>query len=790
MAMSAYRQFILYKKVPSTRRPGKVDKFPVAIDGQVSDAHDPSNWLGVDEAVMAAELLDLDVGFVFTEDDPFFFIDIDDCLVDGQWSDMSVHLVHSFPGAAVEVSQSQKGLHIIGSYTGDEPEHGCKNIPLKLECYTSGRFVALTGCQAYGDAGNDNTTDLQIVIDGYFPASRDNGPAASDWTTTHHKLSNPISDDQTLIEKARKSKQPTNMMTGKCTFDDLWTANAEALGRNYPDDEKGRPYDESSADAALAGHLVFWTGGNCERIERLMRQSALKRDKWDYHKSYMRTTITRACRGADERSYYKMSVVPEPVTPASSGVVDAFPETARSGFQLVSGSSQWDYFKGCVYIKTKDKILTPDGLLLKSSSFNATYGGYIFGVDSDNETTTKKAWEAFTESQCYKYPKVHDTCFRPQFDTGAIIKEDNLMYANTYVPIETPCIEGDVSPFIEHTKKLLPNDRDREILISYLAACIQYKGYKFKWAPLIQGVQGNGKSLFTLVVAKAIGKRYTHMADASDIDNSFNGWLDGRLLIGVEDIFVAEHKNSVLETLKPMITGGDGIQIQRKGEDQSTKEICCNFIFNSNHKDAIRLTHNDRRFCVFYTQQQTVNDLKTQGMDEDYFYNLYEWLRAGGYANVHHYLANYQIQDQYNPTTQCQRAPTTTSTDEAVYNSLGAMEQEVMDAVEEGRTGFAGGWISSRQLDGLIDKMRKTNAIPRRKRLEMMEALGYVRHPGLKNGRVNNVIIQEGGKPVLYIKAGHIHANLTQPTEIVKQYLAAQGDPTAVASVDKPVTKV
>ena len=64
-----------------------------------------------------------------------------------------------------------------------------------------------------------------------------------------------------------------------------------------------------------------------------------------------------------------------------------------------------------------------------------------------------------------------------------------------------------------------------------------------------------------------------------------------------------------------------------------------------------------------------------------------------------------------------------------------------------------------------------------------MQSLGYDWHPALKNGRVNNPLLIDGGrKPRLFIRDGHIHANLTSAVEVARLYSAAQGDPSVVAA--------
>lgn len=771
--LSAYQQFILYKIVPSKTRPGKSDKFPMAVDGRVVDAHDPANWLSADVALQMAQLFGdgHGVGFVFTDQDPFFFVDID-AAYDGQWSPLAVELCNTFTGAAVEVSQSGTGMHIIGTLSGAVPNHGCKNQPLGLECYTSERFVALTGTGATGSAAVACDTAFTSVVNQYFPFDA-TSQVSSEWTTTHAANAYPIQDDEKLIEKALKTESIGSMFGARASFKDLWIRNEPVLIDVYPHDQNAGEFDASSADAALAQHLSFWAGGNCERIERLMRRSALVRDKWDRHKSYMSRTITGAVGRSTQ--FYDVG------KPLDIVEVDATP-VLKEGYQFMSADQQIDHFKGCVYVTDVNRVFMPSGELLKSEQFNVVKGGYNFALDHSNEKTTKKAWEAFTESQICVFPKVSSTCFYPNIESGGIVEEEGRRLVNTFVPVPIDATPGDVTPFLTHLGKLLPDERDRTILLSYMAAVVQYKGHKFQWAPLIQGCEGNGKTLFTRCVAHAVGERYTHMPRADEIGEKFNAWLFDKIFIGVEDIHVPDHKAEIIEVLKPMITS---TRLARRAmqTDQTMHNICANFIFNSNHKNAIKTTLNDRRYCVFFTAQQEAIDVKRDGMDGDYFPDLYKWLRTGGYAAVTAFLQAYDIPVEFNPTGICQRAPQTTSTMEAVTASMGSVEQEILEAIDEGRQGFANGWVSSFALDKLIGDMRKSNQVPRNKRRDLMRSLGYDWHPGLKDGRVNNMVMIENGKPRLFIKHGHLATNLTSAAAIANQYAADQGDPLAKAVI-------
>jgi hypothetical protein len=309
-----------------------------------------------------------------------------------------------------------------------------------------------------------------------------------------------------------------------------------------------------------------------------------------------------------------------------------------------------------------------------------------------------------------------------------------------------------------------------------MAACVQYKGIKFQWAPLLQGTEGNGKTLFTRCVAAAIGERYTHLPPANEISEKFNAWLFNKLFIGIEDIYVPDHKKEVIEVLKPMITNSR-LAMRAMQTDQMMADVCANFMLNSNHKDAIRKTRNDRRFAVFYTAQQAAEDVIRDGMGGDYFPNLYAWLRGGGYAAVTEYLYAYKIPDAYNPATECHRAPETSSTEEAVSLSMGTVEYEIIEAVSNGSVpGMRGGWISSIALTNFLVSKRMDGKVPANKRREMLKTLGYDYHPSLHDGRVNNGTMTDGGgKPRLFIHKDSPHHLIGSAAEVVRQYEVDQG---------------
>ncbi|AUH72480.1 AAA family ATPase [Legionella sainthelensi] len=333
-AFESYKQFIVYVLVPRDNGTGKMDKIPTNPKTlKAFNAHTAENWITAKEALLLSSLLgkQYGVGFVLTDKDPFCCIDIDDCLkIPGDITSatpIALKLMAMFPGAAIEISISGKGLHLFFSYRGNIPSHTCKNAEYKIELYTRERFIALACIYVRGDAATDHTEALYKVIETFFHVTvttrTNRGAIYQQWEAQIAQGVDPIwsgeEDDDRLIEYMCNSNSPGAIFGSKASVRDLWEGNAEPLAKTYPANGHEKGYDESSADLALACHLSFWTGKDAERILKLMWKSKLKRDKWD-RDNYLKRTILKAI--STQQSVYtstsKNSSLPPPSAPNAS----------------------------------------------------------------------------------------------------------------------------------------------------------------------------------------------------------------------------------------------------------------------------------------------------------------------------------------------------------------------------------------------------------------------------------------------------------------------------------------
>lgn len=456
------------------------------------------------------------------------------------------------------------------------------------------------------------------------------------------------------------------------------------------------------------------------------------------------------------------------------GSVDTIPVDGKGvaveSKRILDPADQIEYFKGFTYITDAHQVMTPHGKLWNPSQVKVRMGGKSFVMGMDNSRMTRDAWEAFSENPVVVFPKVDHSSFRPEKAPGAIWDEEGATYVNTYRELHIKRTAGDATPFLNHLRLLFPNERDYSIALYYLCGLVQYKGTKFQWALFIQGMTGNGKTLLSLCASYAVGAIYSHIASPGELIGTYNSWLEDKILVIVEDIYEVDHID-VPERMKPMITNVlQPIRAMRQAERMS--RICANFLVNSNHKDSIRKTLDDRRWAMLYCAQQSVEDLARDGMNKEYFARIYGWLNNGGFAIVADLLATLPIPEEYGLASLMSRAPETSCTTEALRAGLSKAEQEIQEAIDSGVQGFQGGWVSSKALDNLL--MERRISLPRNKRLGALRALGYGHHPQLRHGRLSVDMPGTTDRPILYIKSGHWAMGLKTGEEILKAYIAAQ----------------
>lgn len=259
---------------------GKPHKLPIDPHrGGPAQTNARSTWTSFGRAAAAVQKWHLSgVGFVFTTDDPFAGVDLDDCRdrESGQlaaWAQRIVATLNSY----TEVSPSGTGVKIW--ILAKLPPGGRQRAydGGAVEMWDQGRYFAFTGLHMPGTPRQvlDAQSSIERIHARLFETQRGIGafPAPAG--------SVDLSDDE-ILARAKAAKNGW-------AFERLWCGDI------------GQHKSPSEADAALCARLAFWTR-DPEKIDRLFRRSGLMRDKWE-QPGYAKRTVELALETV--REFYR-----------------------------------------------------------------------------------------------------------------------------------------------------------------------------------------------------------------------------------------------------------------------------------------------------------------------------------------------------------------------------------------------------------------------------------------------------------------------------------------------------
>lgn len=260
---------------------GKTAKRPYnAMTGTLARVNDELTWTTFNIALKGCEKYKCDgIGFILGNG--IFGIDLDNHPdSDGNYPmspETFQELIDEFVNALdsySERSQSGLGVHIICQ--GKLPKGGRRKG--SVEMYDSGRFFAFTGNAIRNVPINFREEEIVPLWEKYVKNTN-------------------IKDEEikrfVIPEKLRLSDEELIDIA-------LNSQNGDVFYKYYHDgDISMNNNDQSSADMSFCMQLAFWCNGNKEQMDRIFRNSALMRDKWDSYRgqqTYGQITIDTACR--------------------------------------------------------------------------------------------------------------------------------------------------------------------------------------------------------------------------------------------------------------------------------------------------------------------------------------------------------------------------------------------------------------------------------------------------------------------------------------------------------------
>ncbi len=267
-------QWVCWRYVPDPSR-AKPKKVPICpATGEFAAADDPSSWGNFDEASTRHEQGGCEgLGFVFTADDPYCGIDLDNCFENDTdaLNEDAQDLVNRLDSYN-ELSPSGEGMHII--VAAKLPGKGRKRGG--IEIYDRLRYFTVTG--------DSDPTVPQLIR-----------PAQEVVDELYARLQ-PPKKLPSINRDARAFVGPE--LPDAAVLDAI---RASRHGRWFHSMYEGRGGERygsrSEADLALTGLIADFVGNNPAQIDRIFRGSALYRGKWDEQRgahTYGEMTVNKA----------------------------------------------------------------------------------------------------------------------------------------------------------------------------------------------------------------------------------------------------------------------------------------------------------------------------------------------------------------------------------------------------------------------------------------------------------------------------------------------------------------
>jgi hypothetical protein len=298
-------------------------------------------------------------------------------------------------------------------------------------------------------------------------------------------------------------------------------------------------------------------------------------------------------------------------------------------------------------------------------------------------------------------------------------------YANLYrddsaPPMPMPMTTADwdaVEVVKHHFEVLVPDERTRELLLSWIAFCVQNPGVKIRWGVYLHGVEGVGKTTLLELMALAMGESNVSVVNGDSLQSAFNDWAAGHAVICVEEMRQSGiNRHQTMNRIKPLLTN-DMIDLQRKFKNKVTVPNTSNYLLTSNFLDGAPISEGDRRYMFISSPVTTAQMRQLQA--DGHYERLYAAMRTRPGA-MRYWLMHYQMHPEFSANN---RAPDTAT--KAIVIELSKSDAEVAaeGLIESGCTGVCKEVVSSAHLTRALGNMgipintRTVNAV--------LQKLGY-----------------------------------------------------------------
>ena len=214
---------------------------------------------------------------------------------------------------------------------------------------------------------------------------------------------------------------------------------------------------------------------------------------------------------------------------------------------------------------------------------------------------------------------------------SVIVARDGDLYGNRWRDARPPVVAGDVSPWMDHCKKLVPDARELDHILNVMAFKLQFPNIKINHAVLHGGDQGSGKdTMWAPFIWAVCGPHLKNrgLLDNDTMSSQFGYALESEILILNElkepD---AKERRALANKLKPIIAAPpEMLTVNRKGLHPYQMANRVFVLAFSNDPVPISLDSQDRRWMCIWSHAPR--------MAADAAARMWDWYKNGGFAAV------------------------------------------------------------------------------------------------------------------------------------------------------------
>lgn len=337
--------------------------------------------------------------------------------------------------------------------------------------------------------------------------------------------------------------------------------------------------------------------------------------------------------------------------------------------------------RGISYVTaTGEFFLHTKATKLDAQTLDAAYSRYLMTPDSSSTGKPAILPRDFLLN-LHRIPVVDYYLYDPSNPQVVRVQKGNHIYINTYVashPPSDPALAEEAGRiFWTHLVNLCGREDYAGTLADFCAFQVQSPGEKVRWAVLLQGAQGCGKSIIADAMRAVLGETNLRLVNGDMlIGRDYNEWATGSQLVAIEEIRVPTSKREVMEKMKALVTNST-VSINAKYENLKDVPNCSNYLLFTNYRDALALTDDDRRYFVVHSPIQSKAQIHALG--SGYFSQLVRLLRelSGGLRS---WLEQRRISPDFCPNGH---APETVHRRELIAATASPLMAAVRDAIRD-----------------------------------------------------------------------------------------------------------